>query len=99
MPVATNLQEVFGRFQNLNLLVLLHDLRGERLARQAWVSGAWLCPIAHGLAAGRQVRKLSVLGQAADLEEGCAFAAQQLGADPASVFRFVRAWDEGVVGR
>jgi hypothetical protein len=93
------IREVFGRFQNLNLLALLHDLRGNAVARQAWSARGLLCPVAHGLAAGRQVQELNVLGQAADLEDGCDFAARQLGADPAAVFRFVRSWDEEALGR
>jgi hypothetical protein len=94
MPVSTRVRDVFGHFQNLNLLALLHDLRADRTARRAWLSGSFLCPVAHGLPAGRQVRELSALGQAADLERGCAIAAQHLGADPGAVLRFVRLWDE-----
>jgi hypothetical protein len=90
---------VFGHFQNLNLLALLHDLRDGRTARQAWLSGSLLCPVAHGLPAGPRVRELSALGQAADLSEGCRFAARLLGAEPGAVLRFVRFWDEGAVSR
>jgi hypothetical protein len=97
MPVSPGVQAVFGHFQNLNLLALLQDLRGGRTARQAWLSGALLCPVAHGLPAGPQVRELSSLGQAADLSVGCYFAARLLGADPGAVPRFVRFWDEGAV--
>jgi hypothetical protein len=99
MSVAPAVQAVFGHFQNLNLLALLHDLRDGRTAHQAWLSGSLLCPVAHGLPAGSQVRELSALGQAADLSEGCHFAARLLGAPPDAVLRFVRFWDEGVVSR
>jgi len=99
MPVSTRIRDVFGYFQNLNLLALLHDLRTHHAARQAWSTGTVLCPIAHGLPAGEQVRELNLLGQSADLKWGCDYAAQFLGADPAAIFRFVRAWDEETLGR
>jgi hypothetical protein len=88
---------VFGHFQNLNLLALLQDLREGRAARQAWLSGSLLCPVAHGLPHGAQVQRLRELGQAADLSEGCDFAARHLGTDPGAVLRFVRSWDDEVL--
>ncbi len=99
MSVSPAIQAVFGHFQNLNLLALLHDLRDGRTTQQTWFSGSLLYPVAHGLPAGSQVRELSVLGQAADLSEGCHFAARLLGAQPDAVLRFVRFWDEGAVSR
>jgi hypothetical protein len=99
MAVSTSIRAVFGHFQNLNLLALLQDLHGERTARQAWSSGTQLCPVAHGLPAGRHVREVTILGQAADLIHGCDYAARHLGADPGAVFRFVRSWDDQVLGR
>jgi hypothetical protein len=99
MSVSGGIRAVFGHFQNLNLLALLHDLRSDQTARQAWSTGARLCPVAHGLPAGQQVRELTVLGQATDLGDGCDYAARHLGADPAAVFRFVRAWDEETLSR
>ena len=94
MPVSSRIYSVFGHFQNLNLLALLQDLREGRTARQAWLSGSLLCPVAHGLPHGAEVQRLRALGQAADLSAGCDFAARHLGADPAAVLRFVRSWDE-----
>ena len=74
---------VFGRFQNLNLLALLQDLREGRAARQEWISlGSNLCPVAHGMPQGDQVRTLRAFGQTADLPAGCSYAAQWLGAEP-----------------
>lgn len=99
MSITPEIQALFGHFQNLNLLALLHDLREGRTAQQAWFSGSLLCPVAHGLPAGSHVRELSVLGQAAELSEGCHFAARLLGAQPEAVLRFVRFWDEGAVSR
>lgn len=98
MSTLSIIHEVFGHFQNLNLLWLLHDLRNGRAAREAWFTGSLLCPIAHGLPAGQQVRELTVLGQAADME-GCDYAARHLGANPDAVLRFVRSWDEGLISR
>jgi hypothetical protein len=94
MPVSSKVYAVFGHFQNLNLLALLQDLREGRTARQAWLSGSLLCPVAHGLPQGAQVQELRALGQAADLSQGCDLAARHLGADPGAVLRFVRSWDE-----
>jgi hypothetical protein len=99
MPVSTTIREVFGHFQNLNLLALLHDLRGNRTARQTWADSEGLCPIAHGLAAPRQVQQLSTLEQIADMRRGCNYASQCLRADYRSVLRFVRSWDEGQISR
>jgi hypothetical protein len=97
MAISWEVQAVFGHFQNLNLLALLHDLRAGRTAHQAWLSGSLLCPVAHGLPTGSQVRELSAMGQAAELSQGCKFAARLLGACPHDVLRFVRFWDEGEV--
>ncbi len=99
MSVSAIIRDVFGHFQNLNLLALLHDLEQDRTARQAWASDRLLCPVAHGLADGQQVQRLSVLGQIAELGQGCDLAARQLGADPAAVFRFVCSWDGEAISR
>jgi hypothetical protein len=99
MPVSSNVRAVFGHFQNLNLLALLHDLYEGHTAQRAWRSGGRLCPVAHGLPAGRHVKELSVMGQAADLADGCDYAARHLGAEPDAVLRFVRGWDEETFGR
>lgn len=97
MPVSAEIQAVFGHFQNLNLLALLHDLRAGRVVRQAWLSGSLLCPVAHGLPSGSRVCELRALGQAVDLATGCHMAARLLGAEPDGVTRFVNSWDAGVV--
>ena len=94
MPrVHAIIQSVFGHFQNLNLLVLLDDLRRERVTHDAWAAGKLLCPIAHGMPFGQLVSDLRYLGQTAKLERACDYAARQLGADPANVHRFVELWD------
>lgn len=93
MSIDKMIRDVFGHFQNLNLLALLHDLQQDRTARRTWANGRLLCPVAHGLPAGQQVQRLSVLGQIAELGQGCDLAARLLGTEPAAVLRFVRSWD------
>jgi hypothetical protein len=97
MPVHARIRAVFGHFQNLNLLALLHDLASAQTVQQGWSFGTLLCPVAHGLPARRDVMELNVLGQTADLIRGCDHAARRLGADPAAVVQFVRSWDEGTI--
>jgi hypothetical protein len=88
------IQSVFGHFQNLNLLVLIDDLRRDRITRRAWASGRDLCPVAHGMPLGQLVSDLRYFGQIpAKLERACDYAARQLGADPAEVYQFVELWD------
>jgi len=98
MQISSSICEVFGHFQNLNLLVLLQDLRLDQIAMRTWSTGGQLCPIAHGLPAGQNVQSLNVVGQSAPLEHGCARAARHIGANTAAVLRFVRSWDEQVFG-
>lgn len=93
MATLSNLNAVFGHFQNLNLLALLHNLREGRTARQAWLSGSSLCPIAHGMPQGEQVMELQALAEMADLSAGCGFAAFHLGTEPEAVVQFIRLWD------
>jgi hypothetical protein len=93
MAISTGIRDVFGYFQNLNLLALLQDLRDGHTIRQAWLSSTLLCPVAHGLPAGQQVRELAALGQTADLSVGCCYAARHLGAEAEAVERFVLYWD------
>ncbi len=84
---------VFGHFQNLNLLVLLDDLRTGRIARGAWFTGESLCPVAHGMPEGQAVSALQYLGQAEALGRACDYAAERMGARPWDVERFVEMWD------
>jgi len=98
MPISTGILNVFGHFQNLNLLALMHDLRDNMTAREDWATSAkLLCPVAHGLSSGQQVREVNLLGDIANLERACAYAAASLGADAGAVIRFVRAWDERAI--
>jgi hypothetical protein len=68
MAVQARIREVFGYFQNLNLLALIQDLRRGQTARGQWASGDWLCPVAHGLPSGRHVREVVGLGQTLGLD-------------------------------
>lgn len=95
MAIPARIREIFGYFENLNLLILLEDLRLERAARQGWSRGKQLCPIAHGLPSGTLIRELARLGQSADLARGCDHAARHLGANSPSIQRFISLWDEG----
>jgi hypothetical protein len=95
MRISTGIREVFGHFHNLNLLALLHDLRGGRAAREDWsTTDKLLCPVAHGLASGQQVREINLLGEFANLKKACSYAAQCLGANVDAVARFVHSWDD-----
>jgi hypothetical protein len=98
MPVHARIRAVFGHFQNLNLLALLHDLSSGQTAKEGWSSGTLLCPVAHGLPARQDVVALNILGQTADLIRGCQHVARRMGAEDAAVFQFIRSWDEGTIG-
>ncbi len=95
MGISNGIHAVFGHFQNLNLLALVNDLRTHEIAREDWVAiGKRLCPVAHGLANGAQVKEVNLLGEFANLGKACIYAAACLGADPAPVLHFVRSWDD-----
>ena len=93
MRTNTIIYGVFGHFQNLNLVVLMDDLRTGRAAKGAWARGTDLCPVAHGMPAGQIVSELRFLGQSAELTRGCDYAARHLGAEPIRVYQFVDLWD------
>jgi hypothetical protein len=95
MRFSTAIRQVFGHFHNLNLLALIHDLRNHQTARENWTTNdALLCPVAHGLANGQQVKEVNLLGEFANLQRACTMSANWLGADPGDVLRFVRSWDD-----
>jgi len=85
---------LFGRFQNPNLLVLREDLRRGDVTQGDWSSIGTLCPLAHGLSAGRVIGELRRLSQAINLEEASVAAAKCLGVLPVDVYQFVRMWDD-----
>lgn len=88
-------QEIFARFQNLNLRALVEDLRRGQVTRGDWGFAENLCPIAHGLAGGQSVGLLRYLSQAVDLPRACRSAADELGMPPGAIERFVAIWDAG----
>ena len=96
MKTDPTIFRVFGHFQNLNLLVLLDDLRTGRIARGTWSDGRLLCPVAHGMPGGQLVGDLQYLGHAEALGRACDYAARQLSADPIFVTRFVELWDSDI---
>src|SRR5439155_7497834 len=92
MDIDPLIHALFGRFQNLNLLILREDLRRGLVARGNWLDGGDLCPVAHGLADGVAVAQLCWQSQAIGLKQACHGAARYLGALPADVYRFVELW-------
>ena len=88
-------RQVFSHFQNLNLRVLIEDLRRGRVTRGNWSFADDLCPVAHGLPSGQTVKSLRYLSQAVDLPRACRQAAQDMGVLPRFLERFVLSWDAG----
>jgi hypothetical protein len=94
MSLELHTRQIFSFFQNLNLLVLMEDLRSGRAAKGAWFSGGDLCPIAHALPSAKYVREVIILGQAGNLHNGCEHAARHVGADPHDLVHFLHWWDQ-----
>lgn len=91
--MTVNLREIFARFQNLNLLILIQDLRRLLVTTGDWESENLLCPVAHGMPDGDTVDRLKYLSQAVNLDRACTFAAAVLGTYGEAVRRFVDLWD------
>ena len=94
MSTLPGLRSIFARFQNLNLVFLIEDLRRGLTARGGWLEHANLCPVAHGMPDGDTIQHLEYLNHARNLDAACAFAARVLGARPGEVELFVERWDE-----
>jgi hypothetical protein len=90
---------VFSHFQNLNLRVLIEDLRRGRVTRGNWTFGDDLCPVAHGMPNGQTVSVLRYLSQAVDLPRACRQAAEEMGVPPRFIERFVLSWDTGTMSQ
>jgi hypothetical protein len=90
-------RQVFTHFQNLNLRVLIDDLRRGQVTRGNWSFAEDLCPVAHGLPSGQAVGLLRYLSQAADLPRACRQAAEETGVPPRYIERFVLSWDSGTM--
>jgi hypothetical protein len=90
-------RQVFAHFQNLNLRVLIDDLRRGHVTRGNWSFAGDLCPVAHGLPGGRAVGLLRYLSQAVDLPRACRQAAQETGVPARLIERFVLSWDGGAM--
>src|SRR5262249_41500586 len=89
------IRQVFTHFQNLNLRVLIEDLRRGRVAQGNWTFDRELCPVAHGLCDGRTVSLVQYISQAVDLKRACERAAEHIGASPRIVYHVVTGWDAG----
>src|SRR5437773_1441129 len=76
----TSISSIFARFQNLNLVFLIEDLRRGLTARGSWLEHANLCPVAHGMPDGDTVEHLEYINHARNLDAACTFAARALGA-------------------
>jgi hypothetical protein len=92
-------REVFVHFQNLNLRVLIEDLRRGQVTRGSWAFADDLCPVAHGLGSGQAVSVLRYLSQAVDLPRACRRAAEEMGVPPRFIERFILSWDGGGMSR
>lgn len=88
-------RQVFSHFQNLNLCVLIENLRHGLVTRGNWSFEDDLCPVAHGLTSGATVGVLRYLSQAVDLPRACQRAAQEMGVPPRFLERFILSWDTG----
>lgn len=43
-----DIKMIFSRFENLNLLTLIEDIKISNVAWRGWMKGGALCPLAHG---------------------------------------------------
>jgi hypothetical protein len=95
MGQGLTVRQVFAHFQNLNLRVLMEDLRRGLVTRGNWSFVDDLCPVAHGMPTGQTVGLLRYLSQAIDLPRACRLAAQETGVPARYIERFVISWDCG----
>src|SRR5438552_2341124 len=91
-------RQVFVHFQNLNLRVLIDDLRAGRVVSGNWSFDRDLCPVAHGVADGRTVGLLQHMSQSVGLQRACVLAAEQIGASSRAIHHLVTTWDAGDLG-
>jgi len=98
MAALLSLRPIFARFQNLNLVFLIEDLRRGLTARGGWLEHSNLCPVAHGMPDGDTIEYLEYLNHSKNLDAACAFAARALGARPGEVELFVERWDDAQLG-
>ncbi len=90
-------KQIFVYFQNLNLRILIENLRRGLVTRGNWSFADDLCPVAHGMPSGHVVGTLRYLSQAVDLPRACHLAAQEMGMPPRFLERFVLTWDQGTL--
>src|SRR6516162_65500 len=97
MGEGLSVRHVFAHFHNLNLRVLIEDLRRGQITRGDWTSATDLCPVAHGLANGRSVGVLRNLSQAVDQPRACRRVAEEMGAPARFIEDFIFSWDSGTM--
>lgn len=98
-------RDIFARFQNVNLLALIEDIRRRNVAREAWhdshlfdeVKGQNhdLCPVAHGFLCGQDTEDVE---DAETFSKSTALAAKIIGVAGEAVFNFVTEWDKNHKG-
>src|SRR5438552_5392590 len=92
------IQSLFGRFLNLNLMILREDLRLGAVARSTWSTRRTLCPLAHGLMNADMVQQFLWPFKASKSDRAYRTAARQLGVPLSDVYHFVRLWDSNEFG-
>src|SRR5438105_69103 len=91
---SQTVSQVFAHFQNLNLRVLIEDLRRGQVTRGNWSFANDLCPLSHGMPNGQAISVLAYLSQAVDLPRACRRAALDMGVPSRFIERFVQSWDK-----
>lgn len=86
-------KRMFSKFQNLNLLFLIEDVRSGRTARGMWKSGQNLCPVAHGWRDDWACRLLQTPMIAVKFDS--ALSAMVAGLQADEVLPFTSWWDVG----
>jgi hypothetical protein len=97
MGQGVTVRQIFTHFQNLNMRLLIEDLRRGLVTRGNWSFAEDLCPVAHGMPTGQAVGLLRYLSQAVDLPRACRLAAQETGMPARSIEHFVLSWDSGAM--
>ena len=87
MHNCLELNNIFSRFQNLNLLALINNLQKDHVSRGLWIRQAdkepsTMCPLAHG------TYPLTV-----NIGDRCENAAQRLSLSLSTILRFIGQWD------
>ena len=82
------LKDIFGRFDNLNLVTLIGNLEEGRVIRYHWRQGSFMCPLWHQL--GGSAEAGSLLGNSSS---GGSFAQAAGLVDEETATSFISWWD------